>query len=125
MFPRALQPRSERLPLRDTLRRAADLIVAFATLEEVSGSRDHPGGHGSIHPHRRPLRPGAHARRPGAVAARPAVCTSPVGAITDAPVRRGPIDPASDGSAWAARIASSVASRRGPQRRRAAHGGGS
>jgi hypothetical protein len=137
MFSRASQPRTGPRPLRDALRRAADLIVAFATLEDVSGPRDHPGGHGT-HPHRRPLRTPAHARRPGAVAARPAVCTSPVAATGAVPASGARIGAAGAGTAWGAgigaaggdpawgaRVASAAASRRVAQRRRAAHVGGS
>jgi hypothetical protein len=73
MFPRVPQPRSGPRPVRDALRRAADLVVAFATLEDASSPHDHPGDDEG-HPHRRSLRAPSRARRPGSVRARPALC---------------------------------------------------
>ena len=78
MFPRAPQPRSGPRSVRDAVRRAADLVVAFATLEDVSGPHDLPGDDEG-HPHRRPLRAPSRVRRPGSVRARAALCTVAAG----------------------------------------------
>jgi hypothetical protein len=71
---------------RSRLRRAVDLAVAFATLEDITEDRDgaftapgHPGAPGPYdHPHRVPLRAAQRSRRPGTVAARVQPCTSPL-----------------------------------------------
>jgi hypothetical protein len=71
---------------RERFRRAVDLAVAFATLEDITEARDvgptapgHPDAPGSYdHPHRRPLRAPQRSRRPGIVAARVQPCTTPL-----------------------------------------------
>lgn len=83
MFSQTPDPRTARPSWREAVRRALDLAVAFATLEDLSGAHDlledrEPGAD-ERHPHRRPLRPAPRARRPGAGASRPQVClTAPV-----------------------------------------------
>ena len=73
-------PRSTPSPLRDELERAADLLVAFATLESITSVRelfglDEPAP--EIHPHRGPaLRPRARRSRAGSVAPSPHVCAT-------------------------------------------------
>lgn len=78
MFPRASIPeRSPDRHWRERLRRAVDLAVAFATLEDAPPAPGHPDAPGP-HPHRRPLRSPQRSRRPGAVPARVAHCTAPL-----------------------------------------------
>ncbi|HEU4978074.1 MAG TPA: hypothetical protein VFT42_04200 [Solirubrobacteraceae bacterium] len=78
MFSQAPDSRTARRSWRETVRRALDLAVAFATLEEISGPAglldEHELGASARHPHRRPLRPASRARRPGAGAPRAQVC---------------------------------------------------
>jgi hypothetical protein len=78
MFSQASDSRTARPSWREALRRAVDLAVAFATLEDLSsppGLLDaHEPGPAGPHPHRRPLRPASRARRPGAGAPRPQIC---------------------------------------------------
>jgi hypothetical protein len=61
---------------RAAVRRAVDLAVAFATLEDSIEPRGHDDDR-VTHPHRRPLRAVSRARRPGAGAARPQHCVTP------------------------------------------------
>jgi hypothetical protein len=74
MFPSAPDPTNWRLKLE----RAADLVVALATLESIGSVRelfglDEPAP--SLHPHRGPaLRPRPRTGRPGTVATRAHVC---------------------------------------------------
>jgi hypothetical protein len=75
MFSPAPNSRTSNADWRGKVRRAVDLVVAFATLEDVP--------HGSVdeapeHPHRRPLRSAPRARRPGQVPERHHACASPV-----------------------------------------------
>jgi len=62
------------------LERAADVAVAFATLESITSVRELLGREAAApapHPHRRPpLQPKLRPGRPGVVAARPHVCTT-------------------------------------------------
>jgi hypothetical protein len=76
-------PKPVRRSLRDTLRYAADLAVAFATLADVETDAPSPrppvdGTEVVPHPHRVPLRATARGGRPGAVVARPQSCLTPV-----------------------------------------------
>jgi hypothetical protein len=71
---------------RERFRRAVDLAVAFATLEDLTedlgaaptapGHPDAPESHD--HPHRPTLRAPQRRRRPGTVAARVQPCTTPL-----------------------------------------------
>ena len=66
------------------IERAADVAVAFATLESITSVRELLGGEPAApapHPHRAPLQPKLRPGRPGAVATRAQVCTT-------APVKR-------------------------------------
>jgi hypothetical protein len=76
MFSPTADPRPAKRSLRDAVRRAVDLAVAFATLsDELPRSHaDDP----AEHPHRRPLRAPSRARRPGPVHQRAQSCTTPV-----------------------------------------------
>ena len=76
-------------PWRARLRRALDLAVAFATLEDAPPPPGHPDAPGPLHdhPHRRTLPSPQHRRRPGTVAARVTPCTTPL--APSAPRRRG------------------------------------
>jgi hypothetical protein len=76
MFSPTADPRPAKRSLRDAVRRAVDLAVAFATLsDELPRSHaDDP----ALHPHRTPLRAPQRARRPGQVRPRAHVCVSPV-----------------------------------------------
>jgi len=68
------------------LERAADVAVAFATLESITSVRQLLGAEAAPapHPHRRePLQPKLRPGRPGVVAGRPQVC-----ATASAPVTR-------------------------------------
>jgi hypothetical protein len=69
------------------LERAADVAVAFATLESITSVRDLLGREPAApapHPHRRePLQPKLRPGRPGVVAARQQACTT-----TSVPVKR-------------------------------------
>jgi hypothetical protein len=60
--------------------RAADVAVAFATLESITSVRELLGREAAAppaHPHRRePLQPRARPGRPGVVAARPHACAT-------------------------------------------------
>lgn len=99
MFPSAPDITSERRGWRAAVRRAVDLVVAFATLEDPEldasvqegweafddDAREHlrgsarPAHHVTDpHPHRRPLRPAVRAGRPGAVPERPTPCVPAV-----------------------------------------------
>jgi hypothetical protein len=69
--------RSPERPWRTRLRRAVDLAVAFATLEEAPSPPGHPDAP-EPHPHHRTLRAPARAGRPGTVAARVTPCTTPL-----------------------------------------------
>jgi hypothetical protein len=60
--------------LRAAFRRAVDVALAFATLEDG----DEPSTAPAQHPHHRPLRTPTRARRPGAVRARPQDCSTPL-----------------------------------------------
>lgn len=75
MFP----PRSTPTTWRQKLERAADVAVAFATLESITSVRELVGAPAapSPHPHRRaPLQAPARSGRPGTVAGRALVCTT-------------------------------------------------
>jgi hypothetical protein len=86
MFWQAQHPeRSPQRSWRDRLRRAVDLAVAFATLEDDLAAATttppcHPDAPRSLHdhPHRQPLRGAQRPRRPGVVAARVQPCTTPL-----------------------------------------------
>jgi hypothetical protein len=69
------------------LERAADVAVAFATLESITSVRDLFGREPAApaaHPHRRePLQPRLRPGRPGVIAARPCACST-----VTAPVKR-------------------------------------
>jgi hypothetical protein len=64
------------------LERAADVAVAFATLESITSVRELLGRESTApvpHPHRRePLQPKLRPGRPGVVASRPQTCTTTV-----------------------------------------------
>jgi hypothetical protein len=74
MFPATEPPLRTAGGLRAALRRAVDVAIAFATLEDG----DEPAVAPAAHPHRRPLRAPARTRRPGAARARPQDCTTPL-----------------------------------------------
>ena len=80
-------PTSTPTTWRLKLERAADVAVAFATLESITSVRDLLGQEPAApaaHPHRRaPLQPKLRPGRPGVVADRPQACTTAA-----APVRR-------------------------------------
>ena len=73
-------PSSTPTAWRLSIERAADLAVAFATLESITSVRELLGREPAApapHPHRRePLQPALRPGRPGAVAARAHVCTT-------------------------------------------------
>ncbi|HEU4975397.1 MAG TPA: hypothetical protein VFT50_09945 [Baekduia sp.] len=76
MFSPTASPRPAQRSWRETVRRAVDLAVAFATLSD-----ELPRRHAddlADHPHRLPLRAPSRARRPGAVAPRAHRCTTPL-----------------------------------------------
>jgi hypothetical protein len=77
MFPSTADPRPAKRSLRETVRRAVDLAVAFATLSDEPLPRRHADDPAE-HPHRVPLRAPSRARRPGAVPQRAQSCTTPV-----------------------------------------------
>ena len=83
MFSPASNPRPAASSWRETVRRAVDLAVAFATLSDELPRR--PVDDLADHPHRRPLRAPERARRAGRVAARPQSCRTP---LADRPRRR-------------------------------------
>ena len=74
MFPVTERPLRSAGGWRAALRRAVDVAVAFATLDDAG----EPPATPVEHPHRRPLRAPARARRPGAVRARHESCTTPL-----------------------------------------------
>src|SRR3954451_14005575 len=81
-------------PWRARLRRAVDLAIAFATLEDAPAGRasgrppaGHPDAPRADHLHRRRLREPELRRRPGAVQARVTPCTTPL--APPPPRRRG------------------------------------
>jgi hypothetical protein len=78
MFSPTADPRPVKRSLRDAVRRAADLVVAFATLADELRPRDHADDLVGHHPHRQPLVAPSRARRPGAVPSRAQSCTTPV-----------------------------------------------
>jgi hypothetical protein len=89
MFPYPERRHQPAGPGVNALRRALDLVVAFATLRDAELPPDDgeerapsPGGAGTrgVHPHRRALRGPAHARRPGAVPPQAQHCTTPLAA---------------------------------------------
>ena len=65
---------------RLAIERAADVAVAFATLESITSVRELLGRKSATpapHPHRRePLQPKLRPGRPGVVASRPQACTT-------------------------------------------------
>ena len=73
-------PRSTPITWRQKLERAADVAVAFATLESITSVREllgAPAAQQPPHPHHRaPLQARARTGRPGAVPGRPLVCTT-------------------------------------------------
>ncbi len=74
-------PRSTPSPWRVKLERAADVAVAFATLESVTSVREligrEPAPAPPAHPHRRrPLQAPVRSGRPGAVVAREHACAT-------------------------------------------------
>jgi hypothetical protein len=76
MFSSTADPRPAKRTLRASVRRAVDLVVAFATLA------DELPPHRSVddladHPHRLPLRAPSRSRRPGATVSRAQSCTMP------------------------------------------------
>lgn len=78
MFSPTPIPRSGKPSWRESVRRAVDLVVAFATLEDgptPSAPRGHAGA--ARHPHRQPLRAPTRAGRPGTVAQRALTCRTP------------------------------------------------
>jgi hypothetical protein len=77
MFSSTADPRPAKRTLRDAVRRAADLVVAFATLADEL-PRDHADDLAEAHPHRRPLRTPSRTGRPGGVPSRAHSCTTPV-----------------------------------------------
>jgi len=78
MFSPTADPRPAQRSLRATVRRAVDLVVAFATLADELPPRDHADDLVEAHPHRRPLRAPSRAGRPGGVPSRALTCTTPV-----------------------------------------------
>jgi hypothetical protein len=78
MFSPTADPRQVKRSLRDTVRRAVDLVVAFATLADELPPRDYADDLVEAHPHRRPLRAPSRAGRPGGVPSRAHSCTTPV-----------------------------------------------
>jgi hypothetical protein len=78
MFSSTADPRPVKRSLRETIRRAADLVVAFATLADELPPRDHVDDLAEAHPHRRPLRAPSRTGRPGGVPSRAHSCTTPV-----------------------------------------------
>jgi hypothetical protein len=77
MFSPTADPRPAKRSLREAVRRAVDLAVAFATLSDEPLPRRHADDL-AAHPHRQPLRAPSRARRPGAVPPRAQSCTTPV-----------------------------------------------
>ncbi len=84
--PEVRQKPTARLSLREKVRHAVDLTVAFVLLEDAPSESTADVNPTSPrpeiddrHPHRKPLRPMPRPRRPGAAAARPQACISPVG----------------------------------------------
>jgi hypothetical protein len=77
MFSPTADPRPAKRSLREAIRRAVDLAVAFATLADEPLPRRHADDLAD-HPHRVPLRVSSRARRPGVVAPRAHSCTTPV-----------------------------------------------
>ncbi len=69
---------------RAALRRAVDVAIAFATLDDGPDAAPTP----AEHPHRRPLRAPARPRRPGAVRPRAQDCTTPLTARPRRPARQ-------------------------------------
>ncbi|MGZ4278039.1 MAG: hypothetical protein ACXVFK_14625 [Solirubrobacteraceae bacterium] len=73
-------PRSNPSCWRLTIERAADTVVAFATLESITSVRELLGldaPPAPRHPHQRPpLQPRLRPGRPGVVGTRPQVCTT-------------------------------------------------
>jgi hypothetical protein len=88
------QPTARR-SLREKVRHAVDLTVAFVLLEDAP-SESTADVHATSprpeiddrHPHRKPLRPMPRPRRPGAAAHRPQLCTAPLSPAPTAPKRR-------------------------------------
>jgi hypothetical protein len=78
MFSSTADPRLAKRSLREAVRRAADLVVAFATLADELPPRVHADDLVEAHPHRRPLRAPSRAGRPGGVPSRAHSCTTPV-----------------------------------------------
>jgi hypothetical protein len=78
MFSPTADPRSASRSWRASVRRAVDLVVAFATLADELPPRDHADDLLQAHPHRRPLRAPSRAGRPGGVPSRAQSCTTPV-----------------------------------------------
>jgi hypothetical protein len=77
MFSPTADPRPAKRSLRETVRRAVDLAVAFATLSDEPLPRRHDDDLAE-HPHRVPLRASSRAGRPGSVPQRAQSCTTPV-----------------------------------------------
>jgi len=84
-------------PLIDRIRRAADLVRAFALLEDVGDRQPmNPPAPGTAHtveptiphPHSARLARAPRDRRPGSTAPRPAHCLTPVNPIATGPLRR-------------------------------------
>jgi hypothetical protein len=93
--PEVRQKPTARRSLRDKVRHAVDLTVAFVLLEDApsEGTPDvRPTSPrpeiDDRHPHRKPLRPMPRPRRPGAAAPRAQLCTAPLTPAPSAPKRR-------------------------------------
>ena len=76
MFSPATPTRTTTAPWRAKVRRAVDLVVAFATLEDVP--HDHADAPATQHHHPRRLRAATPARRPGTTPSRHHACMSPL-----------------------------------------------
>jgi len=84
-------------PLIDRIRRAAELVRAFALLEDLGDRqpKNHPARDTAhtvepaiSHPHSARLARAPRDRRPGSTAPRPAHCLTPVRPIATGPLRR-------------------------------------